>query len=55
MEGCGQVPSAAAEGAVSAGTDGLKELFVVPQRIHMTLGTLADQVTYPEFIPPAGR
>jgi ABC-type uncharacterized transport system fused permease/ATPase subunit len=55
MGGCGQVPAAAVEGAASASIDGLKELFVVPQRIHMTLGTLADQVTYPEFIPPAGR
>jgi energy-coupling factor transporter ATP-binding protein EcfA2 len=30
--------------------DSLRDLVVVPQRIHMVLGTLADQVSYPLFI-----
>ena len=34
---------------------GLKDVFVVPQRIHMFLGTLADQVTYPVTIPKRDR
>ena len=34
---------------------GLKNVFVVPQRIHMALGSLADQVTYPLKIPTAER
>ena len=34
---------------------GLKNVFIVPQRIHMALGTLADQVTYPLKIPTAER
>lgn len=29
----------------------LKKLFIVPQRIHMAIGTLADQVTYPDYVP----
>eukprot|EP01048_Picozoa_sp_COSAG05_P024401 COSAG05_NODE_5721_length_1107_cov_1.481151_1_plen_197_part_10 len=31
------------------------DLVVVPQRIHMVIGTLADQVTYPQFVPPEQR
>lgn len=31
------------------------DLVVVPQRIHMVIGTLADQVTYPIFVPPEQR
>lgn len=34
---------------------GLKDVFVVPQRIHMCLGSLADQLTYPGRIPPEER
>jgi ABC-type uncharacterized transport system fused permease/ATPase subunit len=34
---------------------GLKDVFVVPQRIHMCIGTLADQITYPTRIPAAKR
>jgi ABC-type uncharacterized transport system fused permease/ATPase subunit len=34
---------------------GLKDVFIVPQRIHMFLGTLADQVTYPISIDPSLR
>ena len=34
---------------------GLKDVFVVPQRIHMFLGSLADQVTYPVTIPKEKR
>jgi ABC-type uncharacterized transport system fused permease/ATPase subunit len=33
----------------------LKKVFVVPQKIHMALGTLQDQLTYPEFIPKEER
>ena len=33
----------------------LQRIFIVPQRIHMALGTLADQVTYPDFIPVEER
>ena len=31
------------------------DLFCVPQRIYMTLGTLADQVTYPDTVPKDER
>ena len=34
---------------------GLKDIFIVPQRIHMCLGSLADQLTYPGRIPPEQR
>lgn len=34
---------------------GLKDIFIVPQRIHMCLGSLADQLTYPSRIPPEER
>jgi energy-coupling factor transporter ATP-binding protein EcfA2 len=34
---------------------GLKNVFIVPQRIHMAIGSLADQVTYPLKIPVAER
>ena len=30
-------------------------MFIVPQRILMALGTLADQITYPQTIPQAER
>ena len=33
----------------------LKKVFVVPQKIHMALGSLQDQVTYPEFITKENR
>jgi ABC-type uncharacterized transport system fused permease/ATPase subunit len=33
----------------------LKKVFVVPQKIHMALGSLQDQVTYPQFIPREER
>jgi ABC-type uncharacterized transport system fused permease/ATPase subunit len=33
----------------------LSEVFVVPQRIHMVLGTLADQITYPTLIKKEDR
>jgi len=35
-----------------ASVPGLKDVFVVPQRIHMCLGTLADQITCAQR-PPA--
>jgi ABC-type uncharacterized transport system fused permease/ATPase subunit len=34
---------------------GIKECFVVPQRIHMSIGTLQDQITYPLVIDPSER
>ena len=34
---------------------GIKEVFVVPQRIHMSIGTLQDQITYPLVISPSAR
>ena len=34
---------------------GIKEVFIVPQRIHMCIGTLADQLTYPLVIAPSER
>ena len=34
---------------------GLRDVFVVPQRLHMFTGSLADQVTYPTAIPAAER
>jgi hypothetical protein len=34
---------------------GLKDIFVVPQQIHMCLGSLADQLTYPGRIPAEDR
>lgn len=33
----------------------LQKVFVVPQKIHMALGTLQDQVTYPQHIPKEHR
>lgn len=30
----------------------LKKVFIVPQKIHMALGTLQDQVTYPQHVSP---
>ena len=33
----------------------LQKVFVVPQKIHMALGSLQDQVTYPQFIPKEER
>merc|ERR1712167_362150 len=33
----------------------LSDVFVVPQQIHMVLGTLADQITYPTVIKKGDR
>ena len=60
------VPSRPAGGSGSGGGGGddggdassmtrLKDLVVIPQRIHFALGTLADQVTFPVFIEPSNR
>ena len=34
---------------------GADSIFLVPQRIYCCLGTLADQVTYPQAIPSTAR
>ena len=33
----------------------LSDVFVVPQSIHMVMGTLCDQITYPHRLEPAER
>lgn len=38
---------------VGGGAPSLQQVFVVPQRILMATGTLADQLTYPGAYPPA--
>ena len=42
-------------GKGSDGLPGIEDIFLVPQRIYMVLGTLADQVTYPHRIPKGER
>ena len=36
--------------AAGSSTDNVKQLFLVPQRMYMASGSLADQITYPEVI-----
>jgi len=36
-------------------TPGIGEIFLVPQRIYMCIGTLADQLTYPKRFPKEER
>ena len=49
----GKVTRPAGKG--SDGLPGIEDIFLVPQRIYMVLGTLADQVTYPHRIPKGER
>jgi hypothetical protein len=34
------------------GTPALSDIFLIPQRIHMTMGSLADQITVRSEAPP---
>ena len=43
------------KGSLDRPLNELGEVFVVPQRIHMVLGSLADQVTYPKVLDKAER
>ena len=43
------------KGSLERPPNELGEVFVVPQRIHMVLGTLADQITYPTLIKKEDR
>ena len=49
----GKVTRPAGKG--SDGLPGIEDIFLVPQRIYMVLGTLADQVTYTHRIPKGER
>lgn len=57
MAGLWPIPKGSIECPCPAGSNrpGLKEIFIVPQRIHMALGTLSDQITYPETVSCAER
>ena len=47
------VPGGGAGGG--CGATRLKDLVVIPQQVHMAMGTLADQLTFPVFIEPPSR